>query len=296
MMVLGYVLRTIKLFTESFLKQLNKVCFQVFLPTVLFINIYQSDFQSLFSWKLVIFALLSITAAFLLLMILVPRFTKDNGSRGIIVQGIFRSNFILFGIPMTASLYGADNTSVTAILLAFVIPLFNLLSIIALSVYSGTKKSVFSIIKEVFKNPLIIGAAIAFFFVLTKIAIPVVLEHTISDIGKVATPLALIVLGGSFQFKSLKKYPVPLCFCVFGKLVLMPLIFIPIGYLAGFRHLELAALFCMFASPTAVSTFTMAQAAKANDELAGQVVVLDSLLSVVTIFIGITLLKSLQLI
>lgn len=296
MMVLGYFLRTIKLFNEPFLKQLNRVCFQVFLPTVLFINIYQSDFQSLFSWKLVLFAVLCVTAAFLLLMLLVPLFTKENKSRGVMIQGIFRSNFILFGIPMTVSLYGPKNTSVTAILLAFVIPLYNLLSIIALALFSGTKKSVLSILKEIFSNPLIVGAAIAFFFVLTKLRLPVVVSDTISDIGKVATPLALIVLGGSFQFKSLKKYPLQLSICVLGKLVLMPLLFIPIGVLAGFRNLELAALFCMFASPTAVSTFTMAQAANANDELAGQIVVFDSLLSVITIFFGITILKSLNLI
>lgn len=295
MMTLGYFLTAIHLFNDNFLKQLNNLCFKVFLPMVLFVNIYKSDFKALFSMKLIGFALSSVMASFLLLMLVIPLLEKDNGKRGVIIQGIFRSNFILFGIPITASLYGDENTSTTAILVAFVIPLFNALSVVVLEIYSTKKSSVKSILMGVITNPLIIAAACAIFIILTGLRLPVIVETTLFDISKVATPLALITLGGSFQFQSLKNSLGALIMSIIGKLILVPCIFIPFSIYLGFRNMELAALLSMFASPTAVSTYTMAQSARANDELAGQIVVTDSILSIVTIFIWITVLKHLQL-
>lgn len=291
MMALGYFLKVIGIFNDLFLKQLNNLCFKVFLPLVLFINIYQSDFYELFSAKLILFAVSVVVISFLLLMIIIPGIEKENNNRGVMIQGIFRSNYILFGVPIAQTLYGNENTGTTAILIAFIIPLFNLLSVIALSVYSKQKQSLRQVLAEIVHNPLIIGSAVAFFFILTNLRLPVLIEHTVTDISKVATPLALIVLGGSFQFKSIGKYKKQLSISVLGKLIVLPGIFIPIGILSGFRNIELAALMAIFASPTAVSTFTMAQNANVNYELSGQIVVFDSILSIASIFIWIMTLK-----
>ncbi len=291
MMALGYFLKVIGIFNELFLKQLNNLCFKVFLPLVLFINIYQSDFFELFSAKLILFAVSVVVISFLLLMIIIPGIEKENNNRGVMIQGIFRSNYILFGVPIAQTLYGNENTGTTAILIAFIIPLFNLLSVIALSVYSKQKQSLRQVLAEIVHNPLIIGSAVAFFFVLTNLRLPVLIEHTVTDISKVATPLTLIVLGGSFQFKSIGKYKQQLSISVLCKLIVLPGIFIPIGILSGFRNIELAALMALFASPTAVSTFTMAQNANVNYELSGQIVVFDSMLSIASIFLWIMILK-----
>lgn len=291
MMALGYFLKVIGIFNELFLKQLNNLCFKVFLPLVLFINIYQSDFFELFSAKLILFAVSVVVISFLLLMVIIPGIEKENNNRGVMIQGIFRSNYILFGVPIAQTLYGNENTGTTAILIAFIIPLFNLLSVIALSVYSKQKQSLRQVLAEIVHNPLIIGSSVAFFFVLTNLRLPVLIEHTVTDISKVATPLALIVLGGSFQFKSIGKYKQQLSISVLCKLIVLPGIFIPIGILSGFRNIELAALMALFASPTAVSTFTMAQNANVNYELSGQIVVFDSMLSIASIFLWIMILK-----
>ncbi|MEG2502371.1 MAG: AEC family transporter, partial [Anaerovoracaceae bacterium] len=102
MMAFGYFLRRIGLFTEDFLRRLNKLCFSVFLPTILFINVYDSDFSVSFQPGLVLFAALCVIAMFAVLMLLVPRFEKNNLRRGVMIQGIFRSNYILFGLPVAA--------------------------------------------------------------------------------------------------------------------------------------------------------------------------------------------------
>ena len=295
MMSLGYFLKINNTFNDSFLKQLNKLCFKVFLPLVLFINIYNSDFKSMFSFKLISFALISVFASFILLMFIIPIIEKNNSNKGVIIQGIFRSNFILFGIPITQAIYGDSNTEITSILVAFVIPVYNVLSVVALNVFSDVKQSNKKIAKDIIINPFIISTLVAMFFVFTNIKIPLLIKDTIVDISSIATPLALIVLGGSFSFKSLGKYNKPLMISIVGKLIILPLIFVPLSILFGFKQVHLVSLMVMFASPTAVSTFTMAQNAKLNDELAGQIVVINSILSIVTIFIWISILNYLTL-
>ncbi|MEF9880156.1 MAG: AEC family transporter, partial [Clostridia bacterium] len=288
MMALGYFLRLIKLFNEAFLRQLNKLCFSVFLPAILFINVYDSDFSSSFQPRLVVFAIACVLAMFAVLMLLVPRFEKSNLRRGVMVQGIFRSNYILFGLPMAASLFGASETGTTAVLIAFVIPLFNLLSVIALEIFHVGKVNIKRILMGVVTNPLILGAMAAFVFLLTGLRLPRVVEQTVRDISKIATPLALIILGGSFTFSRLKPNLKHIVAAVSGRLILIPLCFVSLSVALGFRGVALGALLAMFASPTAVSSFTMAQQLHADDELAGQIVVVGSLCSVITIFLWIS--------
>lgn len=291
MMGLGYVLQRIGIFNDLFLKLLNSLCFKVFLPILLFINIYQSSFDLTTALPMVSFGVISILAIYLFLMWIIPHFVSENRDRGVMIQGIFRSNFILFGVPMTISLFGDTMVSVTVIMIAFVIPMFNILSVIALEMYSEQKMNVVVIIKEVVKNPLIIASILGFVFLGFEIHIPFLLEDVLVDISKVTTPLALIALGGCFQFNGFVKFKKLLYTAILGKLVLVPLIGISIAIFMGFRDIELAILMAMFASPTAVSSFTMAQSIGVNDELAGQIVFWDSILSVFTIFTWVTILQ-----
>lgn len=296
MMALGYFLATVKIFSPPLMRQLNSLCFRVFFPISLFSGIYKSDLSTAFSPKLTVFAVASVCLLFVLLMITVPRLIKNRRDRGVVIQGILRSNYISFGLPVTASLCGSENMSVSAVLLPFVILLFNAFAAIALETCEEQRRSKSAIAKGVFKNPLIISSVSAFILVLTGIRLPSVIASTIADIGKVATPLALITLGGSFTFKNLGHSSGPLIFSVLGKLLLVPLIFIPLSVLFGFRGAQMVALLCLFASPTSVSSYAMAQSADANDELALQIVVTTSAFSIVTMFIFITALKALSLI
>ncbi|MEG1520451.1 MAG: AEC family transporter [Clostridia bacterium] len=291
MMALGYFLRRVGLFNDGFLKQLNDLCFKVFLSTLLFVNIYDSDFSASFQPKLLAFALLSITAVFLAFMVIVPRFEKSNLRRGVVVQGIFRSNYILFGLPIAISLCGDANVGSTAILIAFVVPLLNLLSVIALEYFIGEKINYKKILVGVVTNPLIIGSVLALVFVFLKIKLPNIIIETARDVATIATPLSLIVLGGSFTFSKLKPNAKGLFFTVLGKLFVMPLCILTVAILLGFRGVELGALLAMSASPTAVSSFTMAQEVGADDEYAAQIVVVASLFSIVSIFLWITILS-----
>jgi len=104
------------------------------------------------------------------------------------------------------------------------------------------------------------------------------------------------VLGGSFSFSAVSGYWKQLVMGVAGRLIVVPLIFMPIAIAMGFRNAELVVLMTLFASPTAVSSFTMAQQMGGDAQLAGQQVVFTSLFSVLTIFLWTFVLKTIGVI
>jgi len=291
--IFGYFLKEIKLFDNYTLKKMNNVVFRSFLPILLFYNIYNTDLKSGLRPGLIIFAVLSIISIFLVLCLIIPRIEKDNKRKGVLIQAIFRSNFVLFGLPITISLLGEENSGVPSLIIAGIIPTFNFLSVISLEMYRDSKVNIKNIIKGIATNPLIIASLCGIFMLLTEIKFPKFLDKTLLDLSKVATPLALVILGGSFEFTAIRGCLKQVLIAVLGRLVIVPSIFIPISIFAGFRDIELATLLIMFSAPVAVNSFTMADQMGADSELAGQIVVLSSTFAIFTIFFWIYIVKTL---
>ncbi|MGL5327887.1 MAG: AEC family transporter [Peptostreptococcaceae bacterium] len=295
-MSLGYLMKKLNMFDEITLKTMNKITFKVFLPTLLFYNVYKTNREYSLNFKLMGFTTISVLAIFLVLCLVIPLLEKDNKKRGVLIQSIFRSNFVIFGIPVTISLFGESATGTTSMVIAVVVPLFNILSVFALEIFRKGKLDFKKIIKDVIYNPLIIASLTAFILLMLNIKIPIPFEKTISDVSKLATPLALILLGASFKFSKSKSHIKQLIIAVLGKLIIVPLIFIPLAVAFGFRDVELICILVALGSPTAVSSFTMAEQMDADSELAGQIVVFTSGLSVISVFLWIFTLKELLLI
>lgn len=295
-MSLGYLLKQLNMFNDSTLDIMNNVTFKSFLPLLLFYNIYKTDLKGSFNLNLIIFTLICVVSLYLVLYLIVPLIEKDNKKRGALLQGLFRSNFVIFGIPVIESLFGSEKIGVTALLIAVVVPLFNILSVIALETFRGKKPDFKKILKGIIKNPLIIASCIGILSLLLNIKLPSSIEKTISDISKISTPLSLILLGASFKFNEIRKYIKQTSIAVIGKTLLIPSIILPICVVLGYRDVELATLMIIFAAPTAVSSFTMAQQMDSDSDLAGQIVVFTSGFCVITVFIWIFILKQMNLI
>ena len=295
-MALGYVLKRLKMFDDNTLKVMNSITFKAFLPLLLFYNIYKTDLKGAINSKLICFALISVTLTFIVLCILIPLIEKDNKKRGVLIQGIFRSNFIIFGLPVACSLFSEAKVGVVAILIATVVPFFNMLAVISLEIFRCGKLDIKNTLKGIITNPLIITSAIGLFFLIFGIKLPTAIEKSISDISRIATPLSLILLGGSFSFTDVKAHLKQTIIGVTGRLIVVPSILMPISIWLGFRDIELIALMLIFASPTAISSFTMAQKMDGDSELAAQIVVFTSAFCILTVFLWIFTLKQFSLI
>lgn len=307
-MAAGYLFRQTKLVDEGFCRKCNTFCFKTFLPLMIFMNVYNSDLESAVQPGAFLFAAAAVLVIFAAAFLIIPRIVKKGsvdsaGSpvsaasrQAVLIQCIFRSNFVIFGYQVVANVYGAGQAAVASVMAAIVVPLYNVLAVITLEYFTNSKNGLRPVILGIIKNPLIIGAVAALLFKLSGLTLPAPLHTGLSDMAGMATPLALVVLGGTFHFDALRRNAGALAIGTLGKIVVPPLIMVPIAAALGFRDANLLSLVIVFASPAAVNSYTMAAAYGHDPELAGQLVVVTSVLSMVSVFGWIFLLRMLGLI
>ncbi len=301
LILLGYFLTRIKLWDEHFLKIANNVCFKVLLPVLLFYNVATANIFEVFNLKLLLYVCGCAILIFGIVFFIFPLFIKDQKKRGVMIQGTFRSNFLLFGVPLSLSIGGASGAILAAVVAAFYVPLINLLSVISLYVFSDApNKSIKSALIGIVKNPLIIGGVSGLIFSVIRnwigFEMPVIVDTTLANIKSTATPIAFLILGGDLKFGNMIKNIKFSIISVLGKIVLIPAVMLTVSALLGFDKLEMAILVAVFATPNAVSSYAMARNYEADYELAGEIITLGTLLSIVTMFVFITIMKSFNLI
>lgn len=295
-MGLGYVAKALKWLDGPAVKKMNAVIFKIFLPILLCNNIRNADITKLAQPGAFVYAAVGLTLLFGVSMLLMPLISKEGRRTGVLVQGICRANYAFLGLPLIAAMFPGQDTSIASLMVAATVPFYNALSVVALEIYRGGKIKVTKILKNIAKNPLIIGCVVGLVLLLTGVKLPGIIDKAMTDVGKSATPMALFLLGASFSFSAVRGNGRDLSFAVAMKLVVVPIIFVGAAVLMGFRDVALASILIAFGAPTAVSSFTMAQQMDGDDVLAGQIVVFTTLLSVVSLVAFIFVFKQMGLV
>ncbi len=156
--IVGFFLKKIKLLPEEFWANLNKLVFKLLIPVLLFSNLYLADLSTI-NWAFVGFGAGSILILFTIGLVVVMAF-KDKKQKGVILQATFRSNYAIIGVPLAVLLGGSKAEASAAVMAAVSVPIFNILAVIALSIYDheeGQKISVKDMLNKIATNPLIIG-------------------------------------------------------------------------------------------------------------------------------------------
>lgn len=293
-MAAGFLAQKAEILTRQDVPKINKVAFQVFLPCLLFYNVYTSDLSAAVRPRLILFAVIGVLLVSTVSVFGVLRFVPQPDRRGVISQGVFRSNHLIMGIPIAQALVGSENLGPVALLVAVIALLFNLLAVIALESFRGGRAKTGTVLLGIVKNPLIISSVLGLVFLMLKLRLPKLVEQSIASLGSIATPLQLFLLGAFFRFSGLRRYVKPLAAVTCIKLLITPAFMLGAAAAFGFRGVEFVALIGVFASPTAVNSFTMVQQMHCGDEeLAGDIVVCTSAFSVLSLFLWIWLFKSL---
>ena len=292
-MALGYGTRRLGWIRREEISAINKIAFRIFLPCLLYYNVYCSDLSGSFDPLLMAYAVGGVLLTFGLSLGYTLLTEKLPERRGVMIQGMFRSNYVIMGIPVATALLGADQLGTVSILIAVIVPLFNMLAVVVLEVFRGQKPKPLHILGKIAKNPLVIGSVLGILTLAAGIRLPHILEQTIQSISAIASPLQLFLLGAFFQFSGLKTYRRELVTVSAAKLIVSPGLFLGLGALLGFRGVAFVSLIGIFASPTAVNSFTMAQQMGGDAELAGDIVVTSSAVSILTMFLWVFLFKSL---
>ncbi len=319
MILLGYVLKLSGFLSKEFLKVGNKLVFNVCLPCMLFINVYDIDSFSSIRWDIIIYSLLMLVVIFVLALFTSIAVTPIPQRRGVIWQCAFRSNMGIIGLSLASALGGTEAVAVAAIVSSFTVPMFNVLAVVALSVFvegNGGKLNFKSILLNIAKNPLIIAVVIGLGILGIREAQRAILGEvvfslkvqtkflytTVNNLKTIASPFALIVLGGQFEFSAVKGLLKEIAAGTLWRIVLAPLLGIGGAILLSkYTSLlacgvnEYPALIALFGSPVAVSSAVMAGNMGSDEQLATQLLVWTSLFSIVTIFVQVVLLMSMGL-
>lgn len=299
MMVVGYILKKIKMLDENSTAVINRIVFRVFLPALLINDMVKQDFISIWDGQFVLFCFLSTLVSILISAILSMFFCK-RAVVGEFIQGSFRSAAATLGIAFMTNVY--DNVAMVALMIIGCVPIYNILSVFILSVTANSSQNhdntnvVLKTVKSIFTNPIIISVFVGAAWSLLKLPQPKIIFRGVEYLANVASPLALIGLGASFEFKNLRDHIKPV-FCVsFNKLILFVVLFMPVCIRLGFRDEKIVAALIMLGSATTSSSFIMAKNMGHDGKLSSCVVMVTTLLSSFTLTLWLFVLKSLGMI
>lgn len=291
-MAVGYFCRRSGMLNAEDIVAMNRVSFRIFLPASLCNSLLEVEAEQAASPAVLAFGFCGTLAVFLLALLIVPRVERDDARRGVIVQGIFRSNYAIFGIPLCQQLFPQGDGGVAAMMVIATIPLFNALGVVSLESFRGGRVSVRRILSGIVHNPLIWGCAVGYALMRLRVPLPEFALSTLSKLAAVSSPLALFVLGGSIDLGAFRGNFKRLAATASARLVAVPLLALAVAYAMGFRGVEFAVLMIVFGSPCAVSSYTMAAQMGGDAELAAQQVMTTTVLSAASMFVMIFLFKT----
>lgn len=292
--VIGGLLQRIGLLNEGFTSVTDKFVFKVALPVQLFRDIAEMDIRSDFSGKFVLFCMAATTCMFAATWLLGQLFLKDKSMVGAFAQAAARGSAAILGIAFVENIYASSG--MTPMMIVAAVPLFNIYSVIILTVTSAQGKFDLALVKKLLKgvitNPIILGIAAGMVWSLAGLPMPVLLSKSVGYIASTATPLALLVLGATFKGREALQKIAPTLAAAFLKLVAIPAAIFPVAIHMGFRGSELVAIMIMLASPTTVTCYIMAKNMGGDDTLSASVVMTATLLSSVTLTLWVFVMRT----
>lgn len=301
LVALGAVFKKIKFANAEFFKLCDKLGFKICLPCLLFMDIMDASFDQI-DVTLMLFCAGFGTFLFLASGFLTPIFLKRNEDRGAFIQGMCRSNVAILGITIATNMFGQDGAIAVAMVLPVVVSLYNIYSVIVLVIFGpqevkmGKKELFKTVVKNIATNPLIIAVVAALLWNLSGLHMPLAISRSLDYMSDLCVPLALLSLGASFSATELQAGAVKAVICSICKTIVAPAVAILIAWLLGIRGIGIGVVLIVYGGPAAISSYTMARQMKSNHILAGEIVLISTLMSAFTLFVGIFLLKTLRMI
>ena len=297
LILLGACFVKIGIAPKSFFQTANSFIFKVALPTQLFYNVAATTGESMLTGSFMLYSAAVAVASFFVIWGVTELIYKDKTIIGTLVQGAYRGNYILLGIPLAGMVLGTGAMQAASVASVVVIPLHNIFSIIVLLARGNAKpQSIRGTLKGIALNPLIIGILLAIPVMVLQIRLPEAILRTIMYVGATGTPLGLLSVGGVLTLAGATARLGPAIYASMIKVLLLPAVIMPVSYLLGFRGEELLILLMMTATPSAVSSYVMAVEMNGDGPLAANIMILTTLFSAFILAAGIYIMRSLGLI
>ena len=294
-LAIGIIIKKGKMVTAEEVKRITAFTFKLLYPFMMFDNLYGKNLEENMNWPLVIYVVGLLAVLIAGSYSAVCAFEKEAYNRGAMIQAIFRSNIVLMGLPVAINLFGKDNVTEVAVVLLFIVPLYNIMSVVILEKFRGGRTSILAMVRKVITNPIIMGAIAAVIVLALGIEVPEIIMQPVTSLADATNPISMVLLGASLDIHGIREDRKRVLFCVIGKLVIVPAIGIGGALLLGFEGVALIAVVLMVASPTALASFAMASSMGSNGGLAGEAIVFSTIFSCVTMPVWLFILKTMGL-
>lgn len=295
--VAGYLLKKAGWINEGFITSANKINFNITLPALLIQDMMNNDFLQKFDLSYVLYCASVSSISFFGTWIITKAVMRDKTIIGEFVQAAYRSSAAVLGTAFVLNIYG--DTGMVPLMILGAVPLYNIYAVWILTAECPEKdtahtKTIKTTLKGIVTNPIILSIIVGVILSALQVDFPKMIDSTISNFARLTTPLALLAIGGSFEFgKAIAKVK-PAMAAAFLKLVGWSVIFLPLAVWLGYRDAKLMAVVIMLASPTTPSCYIMAKSMKSEGTLTSSVIVLTTMCSAFTITAIIFVLKSLN--
>ena len=281
--LLGVAIRRYEWLPEAFFPSIEKFSYNIAFPSLLFAGTARLNFtggkvgELALATPLPTFAIICVT----LLAMLAAR-GLPAASRSSVMQGAMRPN-TYFGLAVSSLYFDAATAALVMLALALCLPVVNIISIIALSWWSGSKTDYRQVARTLGSNPIILSTLAGMLVSLSGLALPLALMNTLDILGKAALCLGLICVGSGLVFSLQGLRPVALGWASLLKLVALPLVAAKVCVLfAVSAPVALAATFYC-ALPCAPNAYIMSKQLGGDARLMAALITLQTLLAAFTV-------------
>ena len=292
LLLLGCLLKQMKFTNDLFLKVSDRLVYFIFFPALLFWKIGSAETGDFINWDLCLAVVMSIAIIYIISALALKLFNISDYKAGSFSQSCYRFNTYI-GMAIVFYAYGEAGVQHFGILIGIAIPFINVLAVSTLIWYSGkttasgSRLSIF--FKEILTNPLVLACAAGLLYARTLGSFPVYIENTLRLMSAVALPLALISIGGALTLKSLKGNLAIASIASIIKLVFLPLVGFGILTVLQVSGLPLKVGIIFLTLPTSASIYVLSSQLNSDTELASAAIVLSTILSFVSLSIGLIL-------
>jgi malate permease and related proteins len=292
--LLGAVLRRTRFASAGLFRETNRLLYWIALPALLFEETATAEIGGDAALR-VAGVILIATAACIGVGYLVAWLLRlPRHSVGAFVQGGFRGNLAYVGLPaITLALAGSDGAidpevrTLAVLALALIVPIYNIVAVVVLVASGGAAGQppaaraayLRKLGVALVTNPFILACLAGLLIAVSGWDLPTIVARTCATLGQMTTPLALLGVGATLSLEALRGRWTQAAAAALVKVAVAPLV----GYLLvsalGLAPLELRIAMIYLATPTATASYVMAGQLGSDEQLAGAVIVLSTVLS-----------------
>jgi len=280
---MGYGFRRVNFPGAHFWPLLEKITYFIFFPALLIDKLATAPLAQINEHALISVLLGALLLTTALLMVIRPFLGITGAAFTSVFQGSIRFNSYV-GLAIVATLPLASGVSLAALALATMVPVINVLCVLILAHYAAHKPATATLIgRAILRNPLIIACLIGIILNRSPLNLPVMLQDTLTLLGRAALPLGLLTVGAALQFNVIKAHILSIVLSSGIKLILLPLLTYAWCQLLTVQHPILTVAVLFSALPTATSAYILARQMGGDEGLMANIVTVQTLIAALTL-------------